>query len=228
MSMERVAATSRSVDSMDTGFQVSDFGTTPCMLAPPPLKALYCAACGSGNVGRHYLPTDGRSREVCERCGHVIYDNPRTVVRCLGELGGEALLCQRDHLPRTGLWSLPGGYVEKGETLEEAIRREVSEETAAELSGLTLFALYEIPQMGEIIMVFGAQLLSRNVRRGAETRKVQLFSRAELPWTELAFPSDQAALKSWLSLGAHGSAGLMPRSAEFFWRADGLIRVRHR
>ena len=77
-------------------------------------------------------------------------------------------------------------------------------------------------------MVFGAQLLSRSVFRGAETRKVLLFGRGDLPWSELAFPSDQAALKAWLSVEADRSTGLIPRTAEFFWSADGLIRVRNR
>lgn len=216
-------------DSMDTGFEVSDFATPAAAAVPAssPRKPVYCAACGSGSVSRQYLAGEGCSRDVCGRCGYVVYDNPRTVVRCLGELSGDVLLCQRDHLPRSGLWSLPGGYVEKGETLEEAIRREVGEETGAQLSKLHLFALYEIPQMGEIIMVFGARLLSRNVVRGAETRTVRLFGRPDLPWSELAFPSDQAALRAWSSLEADGLTAVTPRSAEFFWRADGLIRVRH-
>lgn len=220
--------TPRSAESLDTGFQVSDFGKPSLPAISSPLKSVYCAACGSGSVDRQYLPAENRSRDVCGRCGQVIYDNPRTVVRCLGEFGGDVLLCQRDHLPRSGLWSLPGGYVEKGETLEEAIRREVAEETGAALSKLRLFALYEIPQMGEIILVFGARLLSRTISPGAETRKVQLCCPAELPWSELAFPSDQEALKAWLSVEADRDTGFMPRSAEFFWCADGLIRVRHR
>lgn len=224
--------------SSETGFKVEDFVTASAAGkgqgghsddgTPSPRKLAYCSVCGAASVAPQYLPSEQRSRDTCGSCGHVVYENPRIVVRCLGELNGSLLLCQRDHLPRRGLWSLPGGYVENGETLERAALREVFEETGARLAEINLFGFYEIPQMGEVVMVFRGHLLSPDIDCGPETQKATLFNPSDLPWNELAFPSDREALKSWLSTEPNDDSRSIPHSAEFFWSADGLIRVKYR
>ena len=88
----------------------------------------FCTQCG-GSVSKKIPEDDNRERFVCEDCGFIHYQNPNAVVGTLPYCGDRVLLCKRAIEPRKGLWTLPAGFLEMGETLQEGALRETKEET---------------------------------------------------------------------------------------------------
>ncbi|MCB9017986.1 MAG: NUDIX domain-containing protein [Paludibacteraceae bacterium] len=95
----------------------------------------YCPKCGS----LHFLENDVRSKR-CSDCGFVFYLNAGSAVAAfiLNERN-ELLLCRRKYDPYKGTLDLPGGFVEFGETAEEAIAREVMEEVGGKVVSADYF-----------------------------------------------------------------------------------------
>jgi ADP-ribose pyrophosphatase YjhB (NUDIX family) len=150
---------------------------------------------------------------------------PRVVVRSLARHGERLLLCRRAELPQRGKWSLPGGYVEPGESLATAVVRETAEETCCTVKVSGLLGIYDMPQAQEVVFVFGAELRSRTIRCGPEALEARLFTMESLPWDQLAFPTDWDALRRNRGLGR----GLpVPTLAELVWGEDERIRIRER
>ena len=81
---------------------------------------------------------DTKERYVCNECGVIHYQNPKIVAGCIPEWEGQILLCRRGIEPRHGLWTIPAGFMENGETIEQAAARETLEEACAdvEINGL--------------------------------------------------------------------------------------------
>ena len=75
---------------------------------------------------------DDRERLMCPDCGHVAYENPKVVVGSVIAEGEHILLCRRAIEPRSGFWTIPAGYMELGETVEEGAQREAWEIAAAQ------------------------------------------------------------------------------------------------
>jgi ADP-ribose pyrophosphatase YjhB (NUDIX family) len=88
------------------------------------------------------------------------------VAGCVATWQGRILLCQRSIEPYRGLWTIPGGYAEIGETLQEAAARETLEEAHGQVSGLELLALYNLPMFSEVYALFSAQLAGPEVFPG--------------------------------------------------------------
>ena len=137
---------------------------------------------------------DSRDREVCDHCGFVDYVNPRVVVGAVCTWEDRILLCRRSIEPRRGFWTLPAGFLEEGETVEEGVLREAREEAHAELELDGLLGVYSVPRVSQVQLFFRARLLSADVRAGEETLEVQLATWEEIPWDELAFPTVRWAL----------------------------------
>ncbi len=75
----------------------------------------HCRVCGAPTQYR--VPADdNRERAVCSACGEVHYENPLNVVGTVPVWGEQVLLCRRNIEPRYGLWTLPAGFMELGET----------------------------------------------------------------------------------------------------------------
>jgi ADP-ribose pyrophosphatase YjhB (NUDIX family) len=136
---------------------------------------------------------DDRARRVCDACGFIDYVNPRIVAGAVVHRDGRILLCRRAIEPRRGFWTLPAGFMEERETLEEAARREAREEARAELEIEALLALYSIPRISQVQVIFRARLISEP-SPGPESLETALFAWDDLPWPELAFPSVRWAL----------------------------------
>lgn len=143
---------------------------------------------------RRVPPGDTHERAVCDRCGFIAYDNPKIVVGSVVRSDGRVLLCRRAIEPSRGLWTLPAGYLEHGETPEEGARREAMEEATAEIAIEGLLAVYTIRKIGQIQLIFGAHLATPCFQAGPESLDVGLFAQAEIPWDQLAFPSVRWAL----------------------------------
>lgn len=147
----------------------------------------YCQFCASP-VEYKVPDGDNRLRAVCSACDHIHYENPKNVVGCLLEWHGKVLLCKRDIEPRRGYWTLPAGFMENEETTLDGAAREVREEACAECDGLRLFAIYNLPRISQVYLMFFGRLRNGEAKAGEETQEVGLFSQQDVPWDELAFP----------------------------------------
>lgn len=184
----------------------------------------FCAQCGSRDVERRLPLGDIGLRYVCGTCGAVHYQNPNIVAACVVTWNGAVLLCRRAIEPFIGQWTIPAGYLELGETVEEAARREAEEEAGARVGELNLMALYNLPMFGEVYLVYRGQLAHPVVAAGPESLEVRFFTAAEIPWDALAFPMAREALAYWARERTGSSQGT--HTADFFWGPEGAVRVR--
>jgi ADP-ribose pyrophosphatase YjhB (NUDIX family) len=153
----------------------------------PRPRAAFCEICGSATADE--VPEgDNRLRRVCTACGYIHYDNPKNVVGCLLEWQGKVLLCKRAIEPRYGLWTLPAGFMENRESTIEGAAREAFEEATASCDDLRLFAVYNLPDISQVYMMFHGTLRDGFAEANEETLDVHLYNESEIPWGELAFP----------------------------------------
>lgn len=138
---------------------------------------------------------DTRERRICDSCGFVDYVNPRIVVGAVCTWEDRVLLCRRSIEPRRGFWTIPAGFLEERETLEEGVRREALEEARAEIELDGLLAVYSIARVSQVHVMYRARLVSPDVAVGEETLEVRLAAWDEVPWDELAFPTVRWALQ---------------------------------
>ena len=154
----------------------------------------FCSQCGSPVTSR--IPHgDDRPRHMCDVCGTIFYSNPKIVAGCIPQWDQQLLLCRRAIEPRSGLWTLPAGFMENGETTAEAAARETLEEANARVEMGQLFAYLNIPALSQVYVIFLARLLDLDFSAGAESLEVRLFHEHEIPWQEIAFPSIERALR---------------------------------
>ena len=130
------------------------------------------------------------------------------------------LLCRRAIEPRKGFWTLPAGYLELHETAEEGARREAMEEAGAELEIDQLLAVYSIPRLSQIQLMYRARLKSPDVAPGLETAELDLFHWDDIPWQEIAFPSVHWALGHHRDLLGSRQLRAAQQSARRFRRYD--------
>lgn len=150
----------------------------------------HCSACGAA-LQQQTLGSEGRPQLVCISCGAVSYRNPLVLVSTVVAVNGSILLCRRAQPPAAGCWAPPGGFMECGETLEEAAAREALEETGIVLDPQTLHlhAVSTLPEISEVYVGFVAQLPALpTLRMGCECLDARFFREDETPWAELAYP----------------------------------------
>jgi ADP-ribose pyrophosphatase YjhB (NUDIX family) len=140
---------------------------------------------------------DGQLRLVCRDCGFIAYENPKVVVGSVCRWEDKILLCRRAINPRSGFWTLPAGYMELNETSLEGARREAWEEARASIEIERLLAVYNIPRLSQVQLIYIARLLSPAVEAGPESAEVGLFDWPAVPWPDLAFPSVRWALEHY-------------------------------
>jgi ADP-ribose pyrophosphatase YjhB (NUDIX family) len=156
----------------------------------------FCSDCGAP-VEHRVPPGDSLPRYVCTQCGTIHYENPKMVVGCIPEWENRILLCRRAIEPRIGLWTVPAGFMENGETTAEGAARETLEEANARVEMLGLYALFNIPHISQVYMLFRARLLDLDFSAGAETLETKLFDEDEIPWDEIAFVTVRRTLKHY-------------------------------
>ncbi len=164
----------------------------------PHAASRYCMHCGQ-RLATATPEGDTRRRLVCLDCGFVHYINPRPVAGTLPiNEHGQVLLSRRAIEPRIGFWVFPGGYMDVGESAEEAAIRETLEEVCLEVANLRLHGVYTRAGPGVVVIVFEAD--ARGVAEaGHETSEVRWFHPHDIPWDEIAFDSTEAALRDWVS-----------------------------
>lgn len=156
----------------------------------------FCSNCGAPVVLR-VPPGDSLPRHVCDACGTIHYQNPRIVVGCVVEWEDRILLCRRAIEPRHGLWTVPAGYMENGETTSQGAARETLEEANARVEVGPLFAVFNIPHISQVYMLFRARLLEPSYSAGAETLEARLFAEADIPWNDIAFATIRQTLNHY-------------------------------
>lgn len=154
----------------------------------------FCSRCGS--PVSHKIPEgDNLPRFICDRCDTIHYQNPRIIAGCIAEWQNRILLCKRAIEPRHGLWTLPAGFMENGETTAQGAARESLEEANATLSNMSLFCMFSIPHISQVYVIYRAQLVDGHAHPGAESLETILFEESTIPWHKLAFPVMTETLK---------------------------------
>ena len=154
----------------------------------------FCNHCGA-SVSQQIPAGDNRPRDVCDSCGKIHYQNPRMVTGTLPVYQDKILLCKRAIEPRKGFWTLPGGFMELDETLEQGALRETVEEAGAEVHIQSLYTLFNVLAVGQVSVFFLSELPEPVFFAGEESLEVGLFSEDEIPWKELAFDTIEITLK---------------------------------
>jgi len=157
---------------------------------PPP------AAAPRGDGPTTVMVPDGDThpRHVCVDCGFIHYRNPLVVVGAVCTWQDRILMCRRAIDPRKGFWTIPAGYLELQETTAEGARREAMEEATADIEIDGLLAVYNVPRISQVQVIYRARLRLPDIAPGQESLEVALFPRDWIPWDEIAFPSVRWAL----------------------------------
>lgn len=154
----------------------------------------YCCYCSTELI--YEIPDDdNRHRYICQSCNIVHYQNPKIVAGCIPVWEDKILLCKRAIEPRYGYWTLPAGFMELQETSLEAGIRETLEEANARVEVENLFAVFNLPYVDQVYMMFRSRLLDLDFSPGAESLEVKLYKEDEIPWEDLAFATIRETLK---------------------------------
>lgn len=157
----------------------------------------YCLQCGQPAI---YTVPDGDSRErlMCTACDYIHYENPKMICGVLAVHQDKILLCRRAIEPRYGLWTLPAGFMENGETMAEGAKRETVEEADGVVVDLKLYALFDLPNLGQIHAMYLANLHDGKFGVGHESLECRLFYPDEIDMQALAFETVKQTIEHYL------------------------------
>ncbi len=137
----------------------------------------FCSHCGSPRSS-FGCPKATRCRaSSAPQCGTIHYQNPKIVVGCLPVWEGSVLLCKRAIEPRLGLWTLPAGFLENGETLAAGALRETLEEANARVEIDDLYTVISLPHISQVYVMFRARLDGSRLRPGDREPRGRAVSR---------------------------------------------------
>lgn len=164
----------------------------------------FCSVCGNRLTVR-IPPGDSRPRAVCDHCGAIHYQNPKIVVGTIPVWDDRILLCRRAIEPRRGFWTLPAGFLENSETVQEGALRETAEEAGARIELGPLFSMLDVLHVHQVHMFFCARLIDLDFEAGEESLEVRLFEERDIPWAEIAFRTVTETLEHFLTDRARGA-----------------------
>ncbi|MDB9968212.1 NUDIX hydrolase [Gammaproteobacteria bacterium] len=158
----------------------------------------FCHQC-AGSLILRIPPGDDKPRHCCSECDTIFYLNPKNVVGTLPFFKDKVLLCKRAIQPRAGKWTLPAGYMENGESSLDGAIRETTEEAGASVivKSDSLYTLFNLPKINQVYIFFRTELANLDFAAGIESQEVALFSEAEIPWREIAFPVVKSTLEHY-------------------------------
>lgn len=157
----------------------------------------FCSNCGKP-LSLLIPEGDSIERYVCKHCGTVHYQNPRMIVGCLPVWEEKILLCKRAIEPRYGKWTIPAGFLENNETVEEGALRETKEEAGADVEIVRLHTLYSLPHVAQVYAIFLANMKSCHIDPGEESLECKIYAIDEIPWDEIAFTAVSYSLKKYI------------------------------
>jgi mutator protein MutT len=137
-------------------------------------------------------------RLVCQECDFIFFLDPKVAAGTIFTLQGKIILGRRAIEPAYGKWVFPGGFVDRGETIEAAAMREALEEMNVEVELSELINVYSYPDMPVVVLVFAAQVVGGELRAADECLEVRGYQPDQIPWEELAFPSTRDALREYI------------------------------
>jgi ADP-ribose pyrophosphatase YjhB (NUDIX family) len=158
-------------------------------LNPALAEARFCPRCAQP------VEVEFPRRFACSHCGYVAYYNPKPVASAIPiDDQGRVILLRRGFDPGRGLWTFPGGFVDLGESVQDAARRETDEELGMAIELGDLVGVYSRPDDRVVLIVYRALALGEP-RTSPEAIEVRAFVPSEIPWQELAFWSTELALR---------------------------------
>jgi 8-oxo-dGTP diphosphatase len=158
----------------------------------------FCPQCGGRLEKRLLKPTEPR-RLVCTACGYIFYLDPKLSVIAVIPLDGGLVMVRRAIEPGYGLWVVPGGFVDLGEVVEDALVRETWEETLLTVRPLKLLNIYSYPNHRTVIAAYLTEYVAGELTAGDETLEARVFKPTEIPWPQIAFSSTKEALREYLA-----------------------------
>jgi ADP-ribose pyrophosphatase YjhB (NUDIX family) len=163
----------------------------------------FCSNCAA-RVALRIPDGDNVPRYVCEACGTIHYQNPKLVVGCVPEQDGKIVICRRAIEPRRGYWTVPAGFMENGETLQQAAARESREEALIDVEIGSLLAVVHVLYAHQVHVFFRGRMRTASYGAGIESLEVELVRPQDIPWSEIAFPSTEYTLRRYLEDRAAG------------------------
>lgn len=157
----------------------------------------FCPKC-SGKLECKLLKAGEPKRFVCSQCQYVFYIDPKIAACTITEISGRIVMLKRAIPPGVGLWVIPGGFVDIGETVEEAAIRETWEEVGLKVEIGPLVGVYSYPKSSVAIVVYQSTFLEGVPEALDESLEVGLFEPEDIPWLEIAFRSTEDALRDYL------------------------------
>jgi ADP-ribose pyrophosphatase YjhB (NUDIX family) len=162
-------------------------------LNPALEDARFCPRCG------HEAHVDYPRSLTCADCGYSAYYNPKPVAAAIPVTAdNKVILLRRGFDPGKDLWTFPGGFVDLGESVEQAARREANEELEIDIELTDLIGVYSRPEDRVVLVVFAATT-DQIPQTTPEALEVRAFAPDEIPWQQLAFWSTTSALKELLA-----------------------------
>jgi len=159
----------------------------------------FCPRC-SGTLEPRKIKAAEPERLVCRSCSFIFYLDPKVVAGTLFAIDRRLVLLRRGVEPGMGKWVFPGGYVDRGESVQEAAIRETKEESCVDVRLHSLLGVYSYPRSPNVIVVYAAEAVGGALQVGDESIEARTFETAEIPWQELAFSSTRDALKDYIRL----------------------------
>jgi ADP-ribose pyrophosphatase YjhB (NUDIX family) len=157
----------------------------------------FCSNCGTRVVLK--VPEgDLLPRHVCENCGTIHYENPKIVVGSVPEFEGRILICKRGIEPRLGYWTIPAGFMENDETLQAGAAREAQEEALVDVEIGSLLLVANVTHARQVHVFFRSRMRTPVFGVTHESTEVKLVDERDIPWSELAFPSTEYALRRFV------------------------------
>lgn len=162
------------------------------------LEYRFCPRCG-GALHRRTVKLNEPERLVCGACSFIFYQDPKVVAGTVFTLDGGIVLLKRGVEPALGKWVFPGGYVDRGESVQEAAIRETKEESQLDVKLDTLLNVYSYAGSPNVIVVYTAQVVGGQLAAADESIEARTFLPRELPWDDLAFESTRHALNDYIT-----------------------------
>ena len=164
-----------------------------------PIEYRFCPRCGGG-LDQRVVKANEPKRLVCRACAFIFYQDPKVVAGTVFTLEGGIVLLKRGVEPALGKWVFPSGYVDRGESVQDAAIRETKEESQLDVRLNSLLNVYSYPRAPNVIVVYTADVIGGELAAADESIEARIFSPHQVPWHDLAFDSTKDALNEYIKV----------------------------